>query len=222
MNSGESTKNPLPYRHMVFYFSCLVFVVLFVFLECSKSFPTSSGHSPEHTLGSWLYLILWKTQKVEVRSPLLDAFSVADNSLPLPESPLANLFLYWFEKKKQLWRLRWPLSPDILLTRCIKCPFFSELIHEMSQCFSLRVEWRGHGIRKRSPCLAMRHADSPFSVLKDKMKHLILPPSLMLAVIRSILMQQLHRGEYHKGRQISDLKEIDTLMGEYISLLLLY
>lgn len=127
MNSGESTKNPLPYRHMVFYFSCLVFVVLFVFLECSKSFPTSSGHSPEHTLGSWLYLILWKTQKVEVRSPLLDAFSVADNSLPLPESPLANLFLYWFEKKKQLWRLRWPLSPDILLTRCIKCPFFLSL-----------------------------------------------------------------------------------------------
>lgn len=35
----------------------------------------------------------------------------------------------------------------------------------------------------------------------------------MLAVIRSILMQQLHRGEDHKGRQISDLKEVDTLMG---------
>ena len=33
-------------------------------------------------------------QKVEVLSPLLDNFSAADDSLSLPESPLANLFLY--------------------------------------------------------------------------------------------------------------------------------
>lgn len=107
---------------------CL-FVVLVVFLECTKSLPTSSSHFLEHYLSSWLHLILWKIQKVEILSPLLDTFNMADNSFSLS---LPNFCIGL--RKRSICEARDGARPQIVYLQGIwlQMSFFWTYLYKMS------------------------------------------------------------------------------------------
>lgn len=143
---------------------CL-FVVLVVFLECTKSLPTSSSHFLEHYLSSWLHLILWKTQKVEILSPLLDTFNMADNSFSLS---LPNFCIGL--RKRSICEARDGARPQIVYLQGIwlQMSFFWTYLYKMSWYFPLSWMKGPWYYEENAPALQWGTRRALFSVVKDK------------------------------------------------------